>query len=116
MLINLSNHPSYSWPITQTDIAIKTFIQISDLPFPRIPPEMSVMDLDLLVDVYVNKIRQIDPLAVHVMGELTFAFRIVNCLKKIGYRCIASTTERIVTTDGTGNKTSTFKFGQFRDY
>ena len=116
MLLNFSNHPSQQWPTLQTDIAIKTYQQITDLPFPNIPPDMNSDELDALVDLYEIKVRTADPMAIHIMGELTFTHRLVNRLKAIGYRCIASTTERIVLEDGTGNKTSTFNFVQFRDY
>ena len=116
MLLNLSNHPSETWPKIQTDIAIKIFQQILDLPFPPIPPNINSDELDLLVDEYEKKVTREGPTAIHIMGELSFTHRLVNRLNGLGYRCIVSTTERIVTTDGTGNKTSTFKFVQFRDY
>ena len=116
MLLNLSNHPSNNWPPNQTDAAISLFQKIVDLPFPQIPPQINAPELDLLVDEFEIKIRKADPTAIHIMGELTFTHRLVIRLKAIGYRCIASTTERLVIEDGNGNKTSTFKFVQFRDY
>lgn len=116
MLLNFSNHPSANWPGTQKDSALSGYVRIEDLAFPQIPPEMNAFDLDLLVEKYVVKIKNINPIAVHIMGELVFTYRLVKRLKEIGYLCIASTTERNVADDGNGNKTSTFKFVQFREY
>ena len=116
MLLNLSNHPNQYWPTNQKDLAKKTYRDIIDLPFPLISPQLNSEDLDLLIEEYQNKIIEINPTAIHIMGELNFTFRLINRLKAIGYHCIASTTERIVTEDGNGNKTSTFNFVQFRDY
>jgi hypothetical protein len=116
MLLNLSNHPSAKWTGTQIGEAYLIYLNIEDLPFPQIPPTMNSTELDLLVEEYEAKIRKADPAAIHIMGELTFTFRLVTRLKEIGYRCIASTTERVVTEDGNGTKTSTFTFVQFRDY
>ena len=116
MLINLSNHPSNNWPKTQSTAAIAAYRQIVDISFPQIPPEISGYELDLLVEKYEHIIRKARPNSVHIMGELTFTFRLVNRLKKIGFNCIASTTVRTVIEDGKGNKTSTFNFVQFREY
>lgn len=116
MLLNLSNHPISSWQKEQLETAIEKYQSVEDLPFPQIPPDLEIPDLDLLVEEYLNKIRNINPASVHIMGELTFTYKLINRLKDIGIPCIASTTERIVTEDGNGNKTSTFKFVRFRDY
>ena len=116
MLLNLSNHPSEAWPINQRLMAIEKYHSITDLPFPPIDPYWGIAEvLDLTAD-YVQKIRGIDPIAIHIMGELTFTLNLVNQLKAIGFSCVASTTERIATTDEFGNKTSTFRFVQFRPY
>ncbi len=116
MLLNLSNHNSNSWPVNQTEAAIGTYDHIKDLIFPQISAGMHEDELQRLVESYAAKVKMADPSAVHIMGEHTFTFRLVTRLKAIGYRCIASTTERLVTEDGIGNKTSSFKFVQFRDY
>ena len=116
MILNLSNHPSQFWPVAQTNLAINTYKQIIDFPFPHISPNLNSEELNLMVEEFLEKIIEINPTAIHIMGELNFTFRLVNRLKSIGYRCLASTTERKVTEDGNGNKTSTFNFVQFRDY
>ena len=53
---------------------------------------------------------------VHVMGEMTFTYNMVNALKNVGITCLASTTERLVTMTSDGKKVSDFKFVQFREY
>jgi hypothetical protein len=116
MLLNLTNHPSISWPANQKQTALNQYGEIVDLSFPQIDPRLTSDQVERLVEEYIIKIRKIDPSAVHIMGEMTFTFRLVNKLKEIGIPCIASTTERKVTEDDNGNKTSQFKFVQFRSY
>lgn len=115
MLLNLSNHPSTLWPQNQTALALEKYDQIQDLPFPHIDPQLSGYDLEQLAEEYEIKIRKINPTAVHLMGELTFTFRLVNRLKAIGINCIASTTSRNVI-EKDGAKTSVFAFVGFREY
>lgn len=116
MLLNLSNHPSSLWSTEQSSQAIVAYNKVEDLAFPQIDPEMLEQDLDKLVEEYFKKIQEINPKAVHIMGEMTFVYRLVTRLKRKGVRCVASTTERISKEDGKGNKTSTFKFIKFRAY
>ncbi len=116
MLLNLTNHPASSWPENQLIATKKLFGTIEDYPFPQIDPAMDHASLDKLVEDFVQTVRKKDPTAIHIMGELTFTYRLVNRLKELGYRCIASTTTRKVTYDEQGNKISTFKFVQFREY
>ena len=116
MLLNLTNHPSSTWPAIQLSSAIEKYGRVIDIPFPQIPPEMAGTDLNQLVEQYVQQVRKLDPIAVHVMGELTFTFKLVKVLQQLGYTCIASTTDRIATVDENGIKTSTFRFVQFRTY
>lgn len=115
MLLNLTNHPSKQWSEKQYDLAIELFKEVKDMPFPQISPALDSASLDILVKEYEHKIRQISPSVVHLMGEMTFAFRLVQRLKSIGISCIASTTERITEQVG-DTKTSRFEFVQFRAY
>jgi hypothetical protein len=115
MLLNLSNHPSANWSEKQRLKAIELYTVIEDLQFPPISPTLKPADLDLLVDNYIITIRKINPMAIHIMGEMTFTFRLVNQLKAIGFTCIASTTER-KSIEENGIKTSIFEFIQFREY
>lgn len=116
MLLNLTNHPSNLWPGEQISLAITEYKTVEDLIFPQIDPEMDEIQLDELIQVYLEKVLRLQPKAVHIMGEMTFTFRLVSKLKKEGIICIASTTERKVEDDGEGNKVSKFKFVRFRKY
>jgi len=115
MLLNLSNHPSNLWPQNQLKLAQQLYHSITDLPFPKVAPESNSDQLEMLVEEYELLVRKANPIAVHIMGELTFTHRLVNKLKAIGIPCIASTTERKVSIDN-NIKTSQFQFVQFRDY
>ena len=115
MLLNLSNHPSQKWTTKQKETASQSYGTIEDLPFPQIPPEATSDDVHLLVEKYYVKIRQLDPKAVHLMGEMTFTYALVRQLKAIGIPCIASTTHRTVE-EKDGKKIVLFDFIQFREY
>lgn len=115
MLLNLSNHPSSTWPDNQKKAAIEQYESIEDLAFPQIDPQADEDGIEKLVEGYELKIRKINPMAVHIMGEMTFTFRLVNRLKSIGIPCMASTTNRKVT-EKDGVKTSVFEFVRFRSY
>jgi hypothetical protein len=128
MLINLSNHPSANWSVEQTAAAIKQFgeltigvSQIQDLPFPAVDPEGDEAYIQSLCNEYLLKIEEIagqarnDNNVVHIMGELTFTFAMVNALQEKGFTCVASTTERIAKEEN-GVKTSEFRFVKFRPY
>lgn len=115
MLINLSNHPATKWTTTQRAAATELYGEIKDLPFPNIPPAMSATELDELVNEYHEKVNAHKPAAVHLMGEMTFTYRLVNQFKKQGLTCIASTTNRTVE-ERDGKKIVLFEFVQFRVY
>jgi len=115
MLLNLTNHPSSGWPENQRQDAINAFHEIEDWPFPIIPPDAQVSDIQRLANHYIEKIQHIHPQAVHVMGEMTFSFLLVSQLLRRGIPCIASTTQRITQQEG-NTKVSTFEFVQFRPY
>lgn len=115
MLLNLSNHPSQVWPEGQMIAALNQYESVEDLPFPQINPEWTSDQVLQLAEEFENIIREINPTAVHIMGELTFTFSLVDKLKRIGFHCIASTTKRNVT-EKQGIKQSLFEFVRFRDY
>lgn len=115
MLLNLSNHPSTKWLPQQITAAKVEFVSIEDLAFPNVPPAATEMELDSLVDKYVEIILVKKPTAVHLMGEMTFTFRLVTHLKAAGIHCIASTTNRTVE-ERDGKKIVQFEFVQFRAY
>ena len=118
MFINFSNHPSKNWSQEQLEAA-KVYGEITDLPFPNVSPNASEKDLQSLTKQYVQKIASIGKdcqATVHVMGEMTFTFMVVEKLKAMGVKCIASTTERKTTYNSDGTKLSEFSFVKFREY
>lgn len=121
MLLNLSNHPLRNWEKEQTETAQEQFGAAADMPFPNILPTANEKEIERLSEIYLNKI--IEKLlgypeqnnAVHIMGELTFTFNLVNKLIEKDIVCIASTTER-KSLEENGKKISEFKFVEFRKY
>lgn len=120
MLLNLSNHPSASWPAAQRRAALDQYGEIRDLPFPQIPPEADTDGVRQIVEAYEGRIRKLAAeapgLTVHLMGELTFTHLLVNRLQAAGIPCVAGTTQRIVTEEANGRKVSQFNFMRFRKY
>lgn len=115
MLINFSNHPSTAWDKEQLEVAISTYGEIKDIPFPIISPEYTEIQITDLAQKYIKVIIDSKPSAVHIMGEMNFTHKCVNLLKMYGIICLASTSERnAIEEDGT--KLSTFRFIQFREY
>jgi len=121
MLINLSNHPFNKWQNTQLQSAKNLFSDVFDYPFPSIPPYADTQQVELLafntakdiislIAQYPNQIN-----AVHIMGELTFTFAIVNILLKQNISCVASTTTRNVS-EIDNKKITEFSFVAFRPY
>jgi hypothetical protein len=116
MLLNLSNHPSASWPENQIKIANKEFGEIQDMPFPHIDPLADEASIEDLAKQYLDRILDLEPKAVHLMGELTFSFKLVGLLKFHSITCLASTTHRTTVNLHDGTKISKFEFVRFRAY
>ena len=115
MLLNLSNHPSSRWPVEQVAAAQQQYGSVTDLPFPHVPPEATADEVQQLAEEYYQQIKKTKPQAVHLMGEMTFTFRLVTMLQAVGIPCIASTTHRTVE-ERDGKKIVLFEFVQFRHY
>lgn len=117
IFINLSNHPSSGWSEEQLSAA-RAYGEIVDMPFPLVSPEATLEQVKGLGEQCVKDIMGLNgqKCVVHVMGEMTLTYRIVSLLKRRSIPCVASTTERQVYTDENGNKVSTFRFVQFREY
>lgn len=117
MFINLTNHPSEKWSEEQLEAA-RQYGEIVDLSFPIIEPTFTRDDIMSLVRESSEVIMGIkdDDTVVHVMGEMTFTYNMVNTLKELGVTCLASTTERNTIMTPDGKKISEFKFVQFREY
>lgn len=115
MLLNLSNHPSSNW--TEPQLAAAGGIsQVIDLPFPQVDPDGDEADIEQLANDYCNKIEAMPNIeAVHIMGEMTFCYKLITKLKTHNIRCLASTTKR-ETVEENGVKISKFNFVRFREY
>ena len=125
VFINLTNHPSSAWKGKQLLDATKNNAKLIDIKFPNVDPEATSEDIDHLVEEYINiiftnigKTTKLDGVIVHIMGEMTFTYRMVEKLQNYyGIKCVASTTKRIVEeNEEDGTKTSRFEFVQFRNY
>jgi len=117
IFINLTNHPVEKWSNEQK-AAATVYGEPMDMPFPSVSPEMENEEMDRLVEDYagqIEKLCQTHRITVHLMGEMTFTFRLVGRLKAMGIRCVASTTERVAE-EQDGVRTSIFKFVKFREY
>lgn len=116
--INLTNHPSDTWGEQQLEAARK-YGEMVDMPFPQVDPEMTTQQVKAIALEQVHRIMEqgsVSNLTVHVMGEMTLVYHIVDLLKRRGVRCVASTTKRIVNTNADGKTESVFRFVNFRDY
>ena len=119
MLINLSNHPSANWSAEQKQAAEQQFGKIVDLPFPTVDPDGDEEYIETLANEYCGKVLEcakIQSITVHLMGEMTFTFALLQKLIFHGIPCVASTTRRETVEYPDGRKESFFKFVKFRCY
>ena len=119
VFVNLSNHPSVDWSEEQKKAAL-AYGEIVDVSFPSVPSSCSDKAMQKLADKAVGAVVKAAyparEVTVHVMGEMTLTYRIVNKLKARGIRCLASTSDRVASDIGNGEKTSQFHFVEFREY
>jgi len=119
VFVNLSNHPSADWSEEQKKAAL-AYGGIIDVPFPSVPSSCSDKAMQKLADKAVGAVGKAAyparEVTVHVMGEMTLTYRIVNKLKARGIRCLASTSDRVANDIGNGEKISQFHFVEFREY
>jgi len=125
MLINLSNHPSENWSSNQKSDANNKFSEIADIQFPHIDPEANEKYIMELANFYRDKCINLfkersgyndNDNAVHIMGEFTFTFALINLLISKGIKCIASTTKRIIKELENNKREVTFEYVRFREY
>ena len=128
MLINLSNHPAYkiengiktcNWDIKQMEAASE-YGTIIDLPFPNVPPEYTTEDIYSMSLDFLHECEKLIPkgekTTIHITGEVTFCFSLIQMLLKKGYGCIAATSNRNVTVNDDGDKVVHYEFKHFRHY
>ena len=118
LFLNLSNHSSDKWSKAQLDAA-RAYGEVVDMPFPVIDPGATTEEIHRLAEEYAEEISSKYPdcdLTVHLMGEMTFCFRLVTLLHARGVRCVASTTQRKTSELEGSKKESIFEFQAFREY
>lgn len=119
LFLNLSNHSSDKWSKAQLDAA-RAYGEVVDMPFPEIDPGATTEEIHKLAEEYADRITSSylgrDLMTVHLMGEMTFTFRLVTLLHARGVRCVASTTQRKTIELEGGKKESIFEFQAFREY
>ena len=93
--------------------------EIVDIPFPNVDPLGDEEYIRNLCKEYEQKIKEIadgKEASIHIMGEMTFSFSLINLLKSQGYSCVASTSKRMVIEREVGKKEILFEFVRFRQY
>ena len=119
LFLNLSNHSSDKWSKAQLDAA-RAYGEVVDMPFPVIDPGATTEEIHRLAEEYADRITSSylgrDLMTVHLMGEMTFCFRLVTLLHARGIRCVASTTQRKTSELEGSKKESIFEFQAFREY
>ena len=119
MFVNFSNHPSSNWSEEQRKEA-QAFGKILDIPFPAIPAMATTAEVVSMAEYWTEKIQRIRPECIMCQGEFTFTMAVIWRLQKAGIRSVTACTERIAAEepvrDGIVEKTSAFKFLQFREY
>lgn len=119
MFLNISNHPSSNWSAEQIEAAWQLSGEIVDLPFPVVDPAGDETYIAELADDLCTKVIEIvngQNAVVHLMGEMTLTFALVQRLSIQGITCVAATTQREIMEYPDGRKESIFKFVKFRKY
>ncbi len=119
LFINFSNHPSCDWSEIQKMHAMEQFGTIKDMEFPIISPNATDSEIINLAEKKLEEIKEMSfnyQTTIHIMGEMTLTYHLVNLLKQNGFTCVASTTERKVNYLEDGTKNVTFNFVRFREY
>lgn len=121
LFLNYSNHPMEKWSKEQLD-ACSSFDMNLERKFPVVEDAGDEYYIQELVEEELVQIKElfgkINPsdVTIHIMGEMTFTYAMVNALKAEGYKCVASTTKRNTIELEDGTKQSTFTFNKFREY
>lgn len=119
ILINYSNHPYDYWDSKQKEAA-QTYGKVIDIPFPKVNEKEDETYIEQLAEKCMLDILSQGnktEITVHLMGELTLTFALLKRLQKLGIRCIASTSKRMVKEEVSGKKEEViFIFERFREY
>ena len=121
LFINISNHPFEQWGAKQKKAAAE-YGECVDIDFPEVNEEGDDNYVAMLADDYLrivlDKVKNHNKkgITVHLMGEMTFCYALLERLKENDILCVASTNERQAIDLGNGKKESVFKFMKFRKY
>lgn len=118
IFLNVSNHPFVKWSEVQKKAAVE-YGDLDEIAFPMVSPEIGEDRLASVVDECLKEIGgkiSGKEATVHIMGEMTLTYALVQRLLASGVRCVASTTRRDVRELPDGRKESTFHFVRFREY
>lgn len=119
MLINLSNHPSTQWTSKQIEAARQLSGDIVDYDFPSVSPlwdESMIKECGKSVFKDIMEKYGTHDMVIHLMGEFTLTYFLIELFSEAGIPCVASCSERITIDNGDGTKFSRFDFVQFRRY
>ncbi len=114
MFINVSNHPSAKWSPEQLAAAVALGGEVSDLPFPNVPPTADEAEIATLATGLAAKIP--DGAVVMASGEFTLTYAIVRRLRERGMTVVAATTDRVKKETTPGNWEMVFTFMKFRAF
>jgi CRISPR-associated Csx2 family protein len=89
-LVNISAFPFDEWSPTHQSLIRQEYQKVTDLLFPEDIARLNEADFQALIASYYKKILLIRPQAVHVLGEITFTYGLVERLKKAGIPCFAA--------------------------
>lgn len=115
VFVNISNHPSKKWSESQLNAA-KSLVnggEVIDIACPNVASNATEGEVENLAAGLAQTLLPCD--VVLVQGEMTLVYTLVSMLKEKGTKCVAATTERVVT-EKDGVKTSVFNFVKFRQY
>ncbi|MDI9631212.1 MAG: TM1812 family CRISPR-associated protein [Acidobacteriota bacterium] len=118
IFLNLSNHPSTgaanTWSEEQRQAALALAPRLVDLPFPAVPPDAGLDEIERLAGETLGRVPE-GTVAAMVSGELALTMLLVPELQARGIRCLVATTRREVIELGDGRRESSFRFVRFRD-
>ena len=121
LFVNFSNHPSADWSDAQMTaaLALPGVRTIEDMPFPQVSADASAEEVAAFAEHAAKEIAGKHPAAVMCMGEMGLCWHVISKLKAQGIRVVHTCTQRQAVEDVTKDstqKTSVFRFVQFREY
>lgn len=113
--VNLTNHPSVDWDDAQRQAALELAPSLVDLAFPPVPPDADEETIEALAKETAARLPAGTTHAL-LQGEWTLTVALLRKLQRNGVVCLAATTQRDVSVEIDGAKTSRFRFVRFRRY